>query len=213
MMKIRILIVDDQVVVRKGIKMIIATEPTMQIIGEAKDGQEAIHQVESLCPDVILMDLLLSHEESVEVIAKIKHIQPTIKVIILTIFEDKARINAVIKAGADGYLLKEADGRSLLQAIEAVRRNEMPLHPRIAYHLFKNRAKNGHSNGQKPLTEREKEVLQLVAKGLSNKIIAQSLSVSEGTVKIHLSNIMSKLKVSSRTAAAVRASQVGLLNY
>lgn len=210
-MTIRILIVDDQVIVRKGLKTIIAAEPTMEVVGEAKDGQEAIRQVESLHPDVILMDLLLSHQEGIGVIAKIKHIQPAIKIMILTIVEDNARINAAIEAGANGYLLKDADGKSLLQAIEAVQRDEMPLHPRVAHHLFKRGTRKVDANGHKPLTEREKEVLQLVARGLSNKVIAQNLCVSEGTVKIHLSNIMSKLSVSSRTEAAVRASQDGLI--
>lgn len=210
-MKTRILVVDDQIIVRQGLKMIITAEPTMQVVGEAKDGQEAIRQVESLRPDVVLMDLPLSPEEGMGVIAKIKHIQPAIKVIILTIVEDSARINAAIEAGADGYLLKDADSKSLLQAIEAVQRNEMPLHPRVAHHLFKSGLKKTDLNGHKSLTEREKEVLQLVAKGLSNKIIAQTLSVSEGTIKIHLSNIMDKLSVSSRTEAAVRASQAGLI--
>lgn len=210
-MTIRILVVDNQMIVRKGIKTIIGDEPTMQVVGEAKNGQEAIYQVEDLHPDVVLMDLLLSPEESIEVIAKLKDIQPTIKIIILTIFEDHTWINAVIKAGADGYLLKDADGKSLLEAIAAVQRNEMPLHPRVAHYLFKDGTRTVNTNGHKPLTEREKEVLQLVAKGLSNRVIAQTLNVSEGTIKVHLSNIMSKMSVSSRTEAAIRASQGGLI--
>jgi DNA-binding NarL/FixJ family response regulator len=211
-MQIRVLIVDDHIVVRKGIRMIVETEPTMRIIGEAKDGQEAVRQVKGLRPDVILMDLVLPQEDGIEAIIKIRRIDPNVKIIVLTTFEDSIRINAAMEAGADGYLLKDADGEVLLQAIQAVRQGDMPLHPRVARQLFKGMTQQVDANGNGHLTEREKEVLQLVTRGMSNKAVAQVLHLSEGTVKVHISNILGKLNVSSRTEAAVRASQMGLVS-
>jgi DNA-binding NarL/FixJ family response regulator len=211
MMQIRVLIVDDHAVVRKGIQMLISTEPTIQIIGEAVDGQDAVRQVKTLQPDIVLMDLVFPQEDGIEAIVQIKHDCPNIKIIVLTTFEDNVRINAAMNAGADGYLLKDADGEALLQAIQAVQQGEMPLHPRIARYLFRGGMRQDDTNGFSRLTEREKEVLQLVAKGLSNKAVAQALSLSEGTIKVYLSNILGKLSVSSRTEAAVWASQSGLV--
>jgi RNA polymerase sigma factor (sigma-70 family) len=211
-MQIRVLIVDDHAVVRKGIQMIVETEPSMRVVGEAKDGQEAVRQVKSLHPDVVLMDLVMPQEDGIKATAQIKRDCPHVKVIVLTTFEDNVRINSAMEAGADGYLLKDADGEALLQAIQAAQRGDMPLHPRVARHLFSNGLKQAETNELERLTEREKEVLQLVAKGLSNKAVAQALNVSEGTIKVHLSNILGKLCVSSRTEAAVWASQAGLIS-
>jgi DNA-binding NarL/FixJ family response regulator len=137
---------------------------------------------------------------------------PNIKIIVLTTFEDEARVKAAMEAGADGYLLKDADGEVLLQAIQAVRQGDAPLHPRVTRHLLKGVVKHQDGSITGRLTEREQEVLQLVGKGWSNKTIAQALNLSEGTVKIHVSNILSKLNVSSRTEAAVRAMQMGLIS-
>lgn len=211
MKRIRVLVVDDHTVVRKGIEMLVGTEPTIQIIGEAKDGQTAIQRAKNLRPDVILMDLVLPQADGIEAITWIKRDCPSVKIIVLTTFEDNIRINAALEAGADGYLLKDADGEALLQAIQAVQRGDMPLHPRVARYLFKAGLKPVEINGTERLTGREKEVLQLVAKGLSNKEVAHNLSLSEGTVKLHLSHILGKLSMSSRTEAAVWASQAGLV--
>ena len=212
MTPIRILIVDDHTVVRQGIRMIVNTEATIQVVGEASDGQIAIRQVEQLQPDVILMDLVMPHESGLEAMTHIKHNYPKIKIVVLTTFEDEGKIKAAMEAGADGFLLKDADGEALLQAIHSAYQGEMPLHPRIARYLFKSIGKDFTENNFETLTEREVEVLQLVAQGLSNKEVAHALSLSEGTIKIHVSNILGKLNVSSRTGAAMRAAQIGLLS-
>jgi NarL family two-component system response regulator LiaR len=208
----RVLIVDDHAVVRKGIQMFLATEPSIQVVGEAGDGQEAIRKAKNLQPDVILMDLVMPQGNGIQAIAKIKRRVPNVKIIVLTTFKDQARVNAAIQAGADGYLLKDADGDALLQAIHAVQRGDVPLHPHIARHLVSSITKHQDVNGIGCLTEREKEVLRLVAKGLSNRAVAQALNLSEGTARVHVSNILGKLGASSRTEAAVRALQMGLIS-
>jgi len=210
--QIRVLIVDDHVVVRKGLQMIANTEPTIKVVGEAKNGQQAIDQMEQLQPDVILMDIVMPGEDGISVAGKIKNDHPNVKIIVLTTFEDDKKIDAAMEVGADGYLLKDADGESLLQAIQAVQRGEMPLHPRVARYLFRGEPMHTDNNKIKLLTEREKEVLHFVAKGWSNKEVANTLSLTEGTVKVHVSNILGKLSVSSRTEAAVLAAQVGLVS-
>jgi len=216
MKQIRVLIADDHAVVRKGIQMITNTEPSILVIGEARDGADAVQQTRHLDPDVVLMDLVMPHKNGIDAIAEIKQSCPNTKIIVLTTFEDDERIEAAIGSGADGYLLKDADGEFLLQAIQSVYKGDMPLHPRIARHLFKNdsaqnNTKNEAANKLDPLTEREREVLQLVAKGLSNKEIAQKLHLTTGTVKVHVSHILGKLNVSRRTEAAVLAVQMGLI--
>ncbi len=208
----RVLIVDDHAVVRKGIQMFLSTEPTVQAIGEAVSAQDAIHKAQSLQPDVVLMDLVMPQGDGVEAIAEIKRRTPNIKVIVLTTFGDEVRVNAAMEAGADGYLLKDADGEALLQAIHAVQRGDVPLHPRVARYLVRGTAGNDDVGRVSDLTEREKEILRLVAQGLSNKAVAQALNICEGTVKVHVSNILSKLNVSSRTEAAVWAVQIGLIS-
>lgn len=209
MRQIRVLIVDDHAVVREGMRMIMSTENTLQVVGEAKDGLDAIHQVESLQPDIILMDLVMP-KGGIEAIAEIKHRFPHIKIIVLTTFEDELRIKAAMGAGADGYLLKEADGEAILKAIRVVQQGEIPLHPRVIKYLIKGITNQISTNGLDRLTEREKEVLQLIAKGLNNKTMAGALNLSEGTVKIHVKNIFNKLNVSTRTEAAILAAQMGL---
>jgi NarL family two-component system response regulator LiaR len=208
----RVLIVDDHGVVRKGIQMFLATEPSIQVVGEAGDGQGAIRKATDLRPDVILMDLVMPHGDGVEAIAEIKRRIPNVKIIVLTTFKDGARINAALQAGADGYLLKDADGDALLQAIHAVQQGNAPLDPYVARHLVSNVTQHKDADGIKNLTEREKEVLSLVAQGLSNRAVARALNLSEGTARIHVSNILGKLNALSRTEAAVRAVQMGLIS-
>jgi len=205
----RVLIVDDHAVVRKGIQMFLSTEPSIRVVAEAEDGQEAIRQAKSLQPDVVLMDLVMPQEDGIEAIAEIKRCVLNIKVIALTSFKDEAKFKAAIEAGADGYLLKDADGDSLLQAIRAVQQGGMPIDPQVARHFVRDGMQREATTGH--LTEREKEVLQLVARGLSNKAVAQALKISEGTAKVHISNILGKLNASSRTEAAVQALQMGLV--
>ncbi|MCL4295428.1 MAG: response regulator transcription factor [Anaerolineae bacterium] len=213
MERIRVLVVDDHTVVRTGIQMLVSTEPAIQIVGEAKNGREAIYLAQVLQPDIIVMDLVMPEKNGIEAIAQIKRDYPGIKILVLTTFEDEIQINAALEAGADGYQLKDANGEALLHAIRATQMGDMPLHPRVARYLFKFKAPResislSRVNG---LTEREREVLQLIARGLGNKEIAQILNLTTGTVKIHVSNILSKLKVSTRTEASVLAAQAGLV--
>jgi DNA-binding NarL/FixJ family response regulator len=211
MKQIRVLIVDDHTVVRLGIQMMISTEPAIKVVGEAKDGRDAVRQVKYLQPDIVLMDLVMPQGDGVEATAEIKRDCPNVKVIVLTTFDDKIRISVAMDAGADGYLLKDADGEALIQAIQAVQQGEMPLHPRIARQLIRGIISPIDASGSSHLTEREKEILQWVARGLSNRTVAEGLNLSEGTVKIHVSHILAKLHVSSRIEAALWALQKGLV--
>jgi NarL family two-component system response regulator LiaR len=204
--------VDDHAVVRRGIQMFLDIDSSIQIVGEAENSHEAVRQAESLQPDVILMDLVMPMGDGVQAIAEIKSHSPDIKIIVLTTFGDEPRIKAAMQAGANGYLLKDADGNALLQAIHAVKLGDVPLNPHVAQYLVNSFTGRNDGPGDKALTEREKEVLRLVARGLSNKAIAQTLNLSDGTVKVHISNILSKLNVSSRTEASVHALQTGLIS-
>jgi NarL family two-component system response regulator LiaR len=208
----RLLIVDDYVVVRKGIQMLLDTEPSIQVVGEAEDSQDAIRQAMSLKPDVILMDLVMPQGDSLQAIAEIKRSIPTIKVIILTMFHDEAKVNAAIEAGADGYLLKDADAEELVRAIQAVRQGDMPFDPHVTHYLVTQVAKSKDTSESNPLTKREEEVLRLVAKGMSTKAVARALCIEEGTARIHIHNILLKLGVSNRTDAAIWAVQMGILS-
>jgi DNA-binding NarL/FixJ family response regulator len=212
MIQTRVLIVDDHAVVRKGILMFLKTEPTIEIIGEAEDGHDALRQAKNLQPDVILMDLVMADGDGIEAITEIKNYLPKIKIIVLTTFNDESKFNAAMRAGADGYLLKDADGEALLHAIDAVKRGDLPLHSAVTRYLIRGATKtsNEASNGQ--LTGREQEVLTLIAKGMSNQTIAQILHLSKGTVKVHVSNILGKLQATSRTEAAMAALQKGLIS-
>jgi DNA-binding NarL/FixJ family response regulator len=210
----RLLIVDDHAVVRKGIQMIVSTEPSIEVVAETGTGQEAIRLAKSLHPDVILMDLMLPECDGIQATAEIKRTTPDIKIIILTTFGDEARVNAAMEAGADGYLLKDADdGEMLLSAIQSVQQDHLPIHPQVTRHLLRTTAASPYLNRIKHLTEREKEVLQLMATGLSNKDMAQVLNLTKGTVKIHVSHILSKLQASSRTEAVIHALEKGLIRH
>lgn len=213
MLPMRLLIVDDHAVVRLGIKMVVNTKPNVQVVGEATDGQDAIRQVDELQPDLVLMDLVLPQTNGVEIIARIKKRHPQVKIVVLTGVEDAIQIKAAMSAGADGYLLKDADAEALLTGIETVRQGNMPLDPRAASHLIKDLANPTNDEGcAEQLTRREKEVLQLLAQGLSNKEMARILGVRTGTIKIYVSSILGKLDVTSRTEAAVWALQIGLVS-
>ncbi len=208
---IRLLIVDDHVVVRKGIQMLLDTEPSIQVVGEAESSQDAIHKAKSLKPDVILMDLVMPQGDSLQAIVEIKRSIPTIKVIILTMFHDEAKVNAAVEAGTDGYLLKDADAEELVRAIQAVRQGDMPFDPHVVHYLITQVAKSKDTSESNPLTKREEEVLRLVAKGMSTRAVARALYIEEGTARIHIHNILLKLGVSSRADAAIWAAHRGIL--
>ena len=212
MKKTRILVVDSQILVRRGIQMCLDADPGIQIVGEADNGRDAVRQAKRLKPNVVLMDLAMPGGNGTQVIADITRSCPQAKVLVLTELGDEPNIKAALKAGAHGYLLKDADGNALLQAIHAVQRGDMPLHPQVAKHLVRNAVKVTGVNGKEPLTEREKEILQLVATGMTNKAIARALILTEGTVKVHVSHILGKLGVSNRTEASMMALHTGLIS-
>ena len=211
--RIRVLIADDHHVVRGGIRALLETETDIDVIDEAADGVETVLKTRSLNPDVILMDLMMPRQWGIEAIEEIKQEDPDARILVLTSYSDDEKVFAAIKAGALGYLLKETSTKELLQAIHDVYRGESSLHPAIARKLI--RELNRPSNlppADEPLTEREIEVLVYVARGYSNQDIANSLFISERTVRTHVSNILSKLHLANRTQAALYALKEGLTN-
>lgn len=211
--RIRVLIADDHHVVRGGIRALLETETDIDVIDEAADGVETVLKTRSLNPDVILMDLMMPRKSGIEAIEEIKQEDPDARILVLTSYSDDEKVFAAIKAGALGYLLKETSTKELLQAIHDVYRGESSLHPAIARKLI--RELNRPSNlppSDEPLTEREIEVLVYVARGYSNQDIANSLFISERTVRTHVSNILSKLHLANRTQAALYALKEGLTN-
>ncbi|MBI9051054.1 MAG: response regulator transcription factor [Anaerolineaceae bacterium] len=207
--KIRVLLVDDHAVVRKGLKAFLKSYPDLECIGEACDGEEAITMCRSLRPDVVLMDLLMPKMSGEVAIQHIKEEYPEIHAIALTSFNDQKLIQKVLQSGAIGYLLKNATGEELAQAIRAAMLGQPTLAPEAAKHLI-NRMVNPNQPGY-DLTPRELEILHLMAEGLNNPEIAGKLSVSRSTVKFHVSNILSKLGTSSRVKAIAIAIQNDLI--
>ncbi len=207
-MKIRLLLVDDHAVVRQGLKMFLQSEPDFDVIGEASNGLVAIEMVRQLRPDVVLMDLLMPGMNGVEATTIIRQEMPETEVIALTsVLEDNSVVGA-IRAGATGYLLKDTDGPELIRAIKAAFEGQVQLSPKAAARLMREiRA----PESPEKLTEREVDVLRLLAQGLANKQIAHQLVIGEKTVKTHVSNILSKLGLSSRTQAALYATSIGLV--
>jgi NarL family two-component system response regulator LiaR len=208
---IRILIVDDHAIVREGQRALIDTEPGMEVVGEAKDGNEAVELARSLQPDVILLDLLMPRKEGTEAIEEIKADNAQAQILVLTSFSEDEKVYAAIKAGAMGYLLKDSAPQEILDAIHTVYRGEMSMDPAIANKLMRELQRSSElPPTEEPLTEREVEVLKLLAQGLQNKEIAEELVISERTVSTHVSNILSKLHLANRTQAALYALKEGL---
>jgi len=208
---IRVLIVDDHTIVRKGIRALLAEIADLEVVGEAADGQEAIVQADRLCPDVILMDLAMPRMDGIEATRQIKTRQPESRVLVMTSFATDEKVLPAIKAGALGYLLKESAPADLVQAIRQIQRGESSLHPVIARKVLQEIAHPpDRPPTTDPLTEREAEVLLLVAQGLSNQDIAEKLHISDPTVRTHVSNIMSKLYLANRVQATLYALREGL---
>jgi len=210
---IRILIVDDHAVVRKGIRALLATEPTLEVLDEAKDGIEAVAKFEKLKPDVLLLDLLMPNMSGIEVIRDLKGKYPEVKILVLTSFAADEQVFPAIKAGALGYLLKDTQPEDLINAIGQVFQGESFLSPAIARMVLEEVFKPGEKPlSPDPLTKREIEVLQVLAKGKSNREIGETLHITEATVRTHVSNILAKLHLASRTEAALYAIKEGVAN-
>jgi DNA-binding NarL/FixJ family response regulator len=204
---IRVLIADDHAMVRAGLAQLIATASDMELVGQASDGFEAVDLAGRIDPDVVLMDLAMPNLDGVAATRRIAQAQAGVHIVVLTSFSDRDRILDALDAGADGYLLKDADADELLRGIRAAARGEAPLDPKAARALLASRA----ARREAPvLTEREEEVLGLVADGLANKLIAQRLGISEKTVKAHMTAIFQRIDVSNRTQAAAWARDHGL---
>jgi NarL family two-component system response regulator LiaR len=210
---ISILITDDHAIVRKGLRTLVESEPGMEVVGEAADGIEAVLKARSLIPDVILMDMMMPRMDGLAAINEIMGENPEARILVITSFAEDEKVFPAIKAGALGYLLKDSTPEQLIQAIYAVYKGEPSLHPSIALKVI--RELNRPSElppTEEPLTTREVEVLKLVARGLTNQEIAETLVISERTVGNHIGNILNKLHLANRTQAALYALREGLID-
>lgn len=207
---IHIFIADDHAIVRSGIQALLETMDGLEVVGEAADGQQTVTAVTSLRPDVILMDLEMPVMDGIEAIKQIMNQWPEARILVLTSFATDDRVFPAVKAGALGYLLKDSGPDALVQAIRQVYRGESSLHPKIARKLIQELSRPvSQPPTADPLTPREVDVLQLVAQGLGNQEIADKLVIGEATVRSHVSNILSKLHLASRTQAALYALREG----
>lgn len=214
MVMIKILIADDHLIIRQGLRLILETENEFELMGEASDGVEALSLCKKLKPDVVLMDLRMPNMDGLTAIEKLRVEQPDVAVVILTTFNEDELMFRGLQAGAHGYLLKDTDRSTLFDTIRAAARGETILKPEIMAHvLSRTNASTAQSKANEfiNLTEREQEVLEAVARGDRSKEIASHLGISERTVKAHLASIYNKLGVDSRAAAIAVAAQRGLL--
>ena len=208
---LRILIADDHLVVRRGLRSLLTPRHGMEVVGEAADGIEAVEKARSLRPDVVLLDLQMPRMGGVEAIQEIKTHNAKARILVLTSFAEDEKVYAAIKAGALGYLLKDASPQEILDAIREVHRGEPSMPPVIAHKLMSELQRTSNLPlTEDPLTERELEILKLVAQGLPNLEIAERLVISERTVRTHVSNILAKLHLANRTQAALYALREGL---
>lgn len=209
---ISVLIVDDHAVVRQGVRVFLETHPDITVVGEAASGREALRLVREHVPDVAIVDLLLPEMDGTEVTRQIRRISPHTQVVILTSYDEDRHIFPALRAGALSYILKDIPPAELVEAVRKAARGEAILHPRIARRVIQEVRGEGMAlNPFAELTERELEVLRLIAEGLSNAEIAERLVISQKTVKDHVSNILSKLHLADRTRAAVYAWREGLM--
>jgi DNA-binding NarL/FixJ family response regulator len=199
---IRVVIADDHAVVRAGLAQLLQTFADVELVGAAANGEEAVTLSAERSPDVVLMDLEMPVLDGIEATRRIRAAHPDVAVVVLTSFSDRERILSALDAGAAGYLLKDAEPAALARAIEAAARGEAPLDPKAARALLSARRATGPADG---LSDREREVLALIARGLPNKLIAQRLGISEKTVKTHLTSIYRQIGVTDRTQAALWA--------
>lgn len=209
MMTIRILIADDHAVVRQGLRMFLSTDDTFEVVGEAENGEEAINQIAALQPDVVLMDLLMPIMSGLDAIPIIRDRFPGVEIIALTSVLDNGSVVRAVRAGAIGYLLKDTRSDELIRSIKAAAEGQVQLSPQAAEMLVK---EVRVPESPEKLSEREMDVLRLIAGGKSNREIADELFLGEKTIKTHVSSILSKLGLNSRTQAALYAVRIGLVS-
>ncbi|MFW5941633.1 MAG: response regulator [bacterium] len=212
---IRVLIADDHAVVREGLRGLISSEPGMMLVGEAADGAQAVRQFRALQPDVVLLDLVMPEKDGLEAIGEIKELDPQARILVLTSYAEDEQVFTAIKRGALGYLLKDSSPGELLKSIRDVYKGETSLHPLIARKLVQELRRPQEAEqplADEPLTPREMEVLQRLARGWTNSEIAEALVVSEHTVRTHVGNILGKLHLANRTQAALYAVREGLVD-
>ncbi len=211
MRKIRILVVEDQNVVREGVIAILSFQSDMEVVGEARDGIEAVEIASKVKPDVILLDMVMPRQDGLTTIPKLREVAPNGRILVLTSFAESNRVYQAIKAGALGYMLKDTTRTQLLQSIRDVARGQASIHPSIAMKVIHEFDQSSDANYmEEPLTPREMETLRLIARGLSNQEIAATLVVHERTIAKYVSSILNKLHVSNRTQAALYAIREGI---
>jgi DNA-binding NarL/FixJ family response regulator len=209
--KIKILIVDDHVVVREGLSAMLSRESTIEVVGEAENGARAIDKADKLSPDIVLMDLRMPEVDGVEAMQRIKQQHPEINFIVLTTYDNDEYIFKGIEAGARAYILKDSPREELFRAIDAVYKGESLIEPAIAGRVLDKLVELSHQGSATDLSRREIEVLELIARGTGNKLIADKLNISESTVKTHIQSIFQKLEVNDRTEAVTKAFSKGII--
>ncbi|GIH74513.1 response regulator [Planobispora longispora] len=209
---IRVLIVDDHALIRRSLEMVLAAEADIEVVGEASDGQEAVELADRLTPDVVLMDVRMPRQSGIEATREIKAAAPSVRIIMLTVSDEEEDLFEAIKAGATGYLLKNVQLDEVPEVVRGVHEGQSLINPAMAAKLITEFASMSRKEAERPpqlpvprLTEREMEVLRLVAKGMNNREIAKQLFISENTVKNHVRNILDKLQLHSRMEAVVYA--------
>jgi NarL family two-component system response regulator LiaR len=205
---IRIVLVDDHAVVRQGLRFLLEQQPDIEVIGEGKDGAQGVALVTNLLPDVVLLDLLMPRMDGIAAVREMKRLTPHTNIIILTSYYEDEQVFGAVKAGALSYLLKDASPEELIEAVRAAARGEGILHPQVAARVLREMQQR---SPLQELTARELDVLTLIARGRSNAEIAAELVIGEGTVKTHVSNILTKLHLADRTQAAIYALQQHLV--
>jgi len=209
---IKILICDDHAILRIGLKSLIAGNSEMVLVGEAVDGEEAVSLAGKLRPDLIIMDLIMPRKNGIAAITEIKNATPHVRILVFSSFSDDENVMSAIRAGAHGYLLKDSSPDEFIQAVKDVFQGKSSLHPVIARKVIRELHQSPDQHpADDPLSDREVEVLRYVARGMPNREIARTLAIKEGTVRIHVGNILNKLQLVNRTQAALYALRKGLV--
>jgi NarL family two-component system response regulator LiaR len=209
--EIRVLIADDHAVVRQGLRTFLELQEDIEVVADVADGEAALRAAVEHEPDVVLMDLVMPGMGGVEAIGALREVRPEARVLVLTSFLDDEKLFPAVRAGAAGYLLKDVEPAELVRAIRTVDAGEALLHPAVAARLMEEFAETERPVAEEALTAREREVLELIARGLPNKLIARDLQIAEKTVKTHVSSILSKLGLTDRTQAALYAVRRGMV--